>query len=231
MKMIWGVFFFLLVSFSFAATEVDFVQIPGGCFDNDVHCSNSSVKKKMIDGVYETVIRINIFALLSKDDYESADEIIDILLDFPGWKDSVDYARPKAVKVKKSLTLSPLEENGRTIYRQYLSYKVYAPAPFFYYPARAIAHFWLIDPFPGATISGEFVHLNSGTHQIPGEPILIGSEGYRYHKGHYHISEDDENFYLHFSSEIIPNIELLPKVVARYIKNGYVAILNSLYLE
>jgi len=47
--------------------------------------------------------------------------------------------------------------------------------------------------------------------------------------GDYHITEDLQNYYLHFRAFMIPDIDYLHKTLAVFIENGYMAILKGLY--
>ncbi|OFZ48264.1 MAG: hypothetical protein A2381_08500 [Bdellovibrionales bacterium RIFOXYB1_FULL_37_110] len=204
--------------------------IPTNCFQEDLICSSSQVVSKVIEGIKEKVININIFALLSKEDYSDYNQIIKIFYDFNAWEKAILKTGTNKVKIKKSLQLeSIMVGDGTVIYRQYLNYSVKGPSPLFYVPARAVGHYWQIPSPEEVLYSGEFMHLNKGVFEIPGEDVLTGSVGYRYHAGDYHVTEDLQNYYLHFRAFIIPDIEYLHEALAVFIEDGYKAILKGLY--
>jgi len=220
--------------FSIVSTQIRALSpapIPENCFQEDSICSSSQVVSQVIEGIKEKVININVFALLSKEDFSDYNQIIKIFYDFNAWEKAVLNTGTNRVKIKKSLQLDHIiTEDGAVIYQQYLNYLVKGPSPLFYVPARAVGRYWQIPTAEGALYSGEFMHLNKGVFEIPGEEVLTGSVGYRYHVGDYHITEDFQNYYLHFRAFMIPDIDYLHQTLAVFIENGYMAILKGLYL-
>ena len=224
---LWCCFFSI---FSIQVSASSPAAIPANCFQEDFICSSSQVVSRVIEGIKEKVIKINIFALLSKEDFSDYNQIIKIFYDFNTWEKAILKTGTNKVKIKKSLQLEPLTtQTGGIIYRQYLNYLVKGPSPLFYVPARAVGHYWQVPAPEGVLYSGEFMHLNKGVFEIPGEGVLMGSVGYRYHSGDYHITQDLQNYYLHFRAFIIPDIEYLHEALAVFIEDGYKAILKGLY--
>ncbi|MCK5072719.1 MAG: hypothetical protein KAQ98_04780 [Bacteriovoracaceae bacterium] len=222
--------FAFFIQATFAGT---FPEIPDGCLDEDIYCSEAKVVKKIIDGESKKVIRIKIFVLGTADDYDSEQDILDLFFDFDSWGDYAEMGDSRTIKFKKSLNLGPITWNEHETFRHYANYKIKAPFPINWMNVRAMGYYWNIEPYEGAVASCMFENQTSGVFEIPGEPTLHGGEGFKYTDGEFHIKvegeEDEKEYYMYFTADVIPAIDFLPSIAAPYVHAGFLAILKGMF--
>ena len=222
------IFFFFLISVSIAG---GLPEIPKDCLKDRLYCSQTYVEKMMVKNVMRNVARINVFAVLSKDDWESPNDVVLRFIDFDNWPAYAAYDGTNNIKIKRCFEMSPLFIGDTEIHRQYLYLKAKAPAPIFYIKARSVVHYWLTKPIPGAHLSASFEQQTNNTYVIPGEDILEGAEGIKYNSGEFHLRVDpvSGDYYLYFFALVVPEFDFLLKVAATHIELGYVSIFRGMF--
>ncbi len=225
-KMVMSVMASFLLVGSLFASKTEVPTIPAGCFANGkVFCTQTDVVRSGDN----KVIRVNLFAAISMDDYSSINEITEFYFDFAQWPTYA--AGSQSVEFVKSMSLSPVMIDGKKVLRHYAYYYTKAPWPISRSKVREVAYYYELPPAPGAAKSIHFEAITNQVFQIPGEEELNGAEGLKYKAGDLHVKLDTANnqYLVFLTTDVIPSITLLPGVAAPYVEAGIVAVFKGMF--
>jgi len=203
--------------FSFSAFSSELPTIPENCFLDKVYCSKWDVLQ---DETLKKYIRINFFAELSSDNFESFKDIEKLYMDFPAW---IAYAEgSNSIKI----SLSKLAEegtgpNGLPFYDHEAHYVIRGPSPVNWVKVKEITTYKKMPEATNALSSWAF-DLKKDNHAL---------EGVKGKKGEIHVSFDQEkNVYrLFVVVDIYPSIALLHKMAAPYMESGFVSMFLGMF--
>lgn len=201
--------------------------IPAGCFDDKLYCTETAVVDAS-DG--HRVIRVKFVAMTTINEFPTAQSIVDKYFSFGDW---FDYARgTDAIKIEQSALRGVEGDNDKLFH--YSRYIVQAPFPINKSRVREVSQYNRMTPVPGAVISYSYSLVQSSHTNLPEEDVkwktLNGSEGVKRKDGEIHIQFNEETgeYYLFMVTDVIPGIDLLPKVAAPYIERGIVAVAKGM---
>lgn len=203
--------------FSFSAFANELPSIPEDCFLDKVYCSKWDVLQ---DETNKKYIRINFFAELSSDHFESIKDIEKLYMDFPAW---VSYAEgSNSIKISHSILLDQgIGENGLPFYSHEAFYVIRGPSPVNWVKVKEITIYQKMPEAPNALSSWSFDLKKDN-------PAL---EGVKAKKGEIHVAFDAEKnvYQLFVIVDIYPSIALLHKLAAPYMESGFVSMFLGMF--
>jgi len=209
------ILFCLLFNFSGFSSELP--TIPQDCFLDKVYCSKWDVLQ---DELNKRFIRINFFAELSIDNFESYKDIEKLYMDFPAW---ITYAEgSNSIKISLSrLTEEGAGANGLPFYSHEAHYVIRGPVPVNWVKVKEITTYQKLPEVPNALSSWAFDLKKDN-------PVL---EGLKAKKGEIHVAFDPEKnvYQLFVIVDIYPSIALLHKLAAPYMESGFVSMFLGMF--
>ena len=213
MKQVVFVILFLISTFAFAK-EVPVA--PSNCFSGKSYCSGWNV---LTNSEGKKVIRVRIFAKLSISDMGSLDDVEGFFFDFSKWKDYA--AGSENISILDS-ELRYVRVNGQERKRHFVRYSAKAPWP--------IRNMNVVDLMEYKIASADYpATLKSYTfRQVPG---FSDREGVKYNIGELHIvkTSDLKSYLVTFVTDVVPSIDLLPKVAAPYIQRPMLDVFKGMF--
>lgn len=200
--------------------------IPDNCFDENLFCAET----KVVDVDGERVIRVKFVAMTTISEYPTAQSIIDKYFDFESWFDYTEGT--ESIKIETSKEMLREENNDRV--RHYSHYIVQAPFPIRKARTREITEYNRIENAEGAMVSYRFALVPGPHHNLPESEerykTLEESEGVKKKEGEIHIQFNEETgeYILYMVTDVIPAIDLLPKVAAPFIERAFVAVARGM---
>lgn len=190
--------------------------VPSDCFDRDNYCYGSDVTE---NDQGRRVIRVQLFARVDANEYSSPEALIGKFFDFASWPTYVQGSRD--VSFVESRELEPAERDGQKIRRHLAHYYTGAPFPFRKIEVYEVANYTQLPTFEGALISYQFLADTS-------DPNL---KGLKHKLGILHLALDQESneYVLYLTIDVIPSIDLLPKIAAPYIEKAMMAIFLGMF--
>ncbi len=198
---------------AFAANELP--KIPTNCFQEKSFCYGNDVVDSE-EG--RRVIRVSLIAKFDNTEYTDHMELVNKFFDFAQWpvyaEDSQD------VKFFESRELDTLNINGKQIRRHLAHYETGAPFPFRRMEIFEVANYYQISSPAGAFLSYKFVADMSNPQ----------TKGIKYKVGILHLAKLQNNDYLvYLTVDVIPAIDLLPKIAAPYIEKAMMGIFTGMF--
>ena len=200
--------------------------IPNGCFDDKLFCSEWSIAD--VNGM--RVIRVKFVAMAYTSDYPTPQSIVDKYFDFAHWG---DYAQgTDSISIENSVLRGTEGQNDKLYH--YVRYVMQAPFPISHMRIREVTQYTRMEPAAGAVLSYRFAlvpGLQTGLPEYEDRyKTLNGPEGVKYKEGEIHIQYNQENgeYVLFMMTDVVPGIDLLPKVAAPYIERGIVAVAKGM---
>lgn len=200
--------------------------IPEGCFDENLYCTDT----KVIDVDGQRVIRVKFVAMTTTAEYPTAQSIVDKYFDFENW---FDYTKAtESIKMETSAKMKVEGDNDRLWH--YAHYIVQAPFPISKVRTRELTEYNRIELAEGAVVSYRY-SIVPGLHTgLPESEeryqTLRNSEGVKRKDGEIHIQYNEESgeYILFMVTDVIPAIDLLPKVAAPFIERSIVAVARGM---
>lgn len=224
-------FIFALLILSTSVLANTLPEIPSDCFDEDVYCTRAKVIRKVVGGESRKVINVKVFAVVSFDDYESVDELMDLFFDFNSWDEYAANEGSGRILFNGQTSSQHMGYemiNGFEVAKHYAHYRIKSPIG--YIKVRAMGYYWMVNPYEGAVVSAEFHNQTTGVYEIPGEDTLYGGEGFKYTAGDFHVTmdEDNEEYFIIFNADVVPSISILPSVAKKPILGGFESLLKGM---
>ncbi|MFZ8933083.1 MAG: hypothetical protein ACO20H_05485 [Bacteriovoracaceae bacterium] len=197
-------------------------SVPEACFDEEIFCHDWTVLSRRNDDNPhgKRVTRIRFFAKLDSYEFESHHDIVARFKDAPAWMRYTDYTN--VVNIYKSVMHnSTVDEQGRIVDIHEAHYDLKGPSIIGgKVSVREQALYTIIDPVPGALVSVMIRH----------DPNY-SAKGVKHKTGEIHLTYDDydETYGIYIILDIVPEINILPKVGAPYIEAGLVAIFKGMF--
>lgn len=209
------------VAFTFE-DPTELPAVPEGCFDQEIFCHNWEIlsRRDSRNPHGQRVTRVRFFAKLDAYEFESYHDIVARFKDAPAWIKYAEYT--DVVNIYHSVLLnSTVDERGRTVFRHESHYDLKGPAVIGgKVSVRELGLYTIIDPVPGALVS---VKMDFD----PNYP----AKGVKHKTGEIHLTYDEieETYDVHLVLDVIPEINILPKVGAPYVEAGLVAIFKGMF--
>jgi hypothetical protein len=209
-------FFVLLLSLSSVVVGGTLPSIPSNCFGQTSYCTSVEVAK---DESGRRVIRVKIFAHLSKERFATLASVAARYLDFAKWP---DYASSF-----DDLTFHKSEERRDVVgqvekLRHLAHYTSKAPWPIKSMEVVDLVEYeFVTEQYPGSLYSAVFTPVAG----------FKGRKGVKHNVGELHIGEtaNKASWILYFVTDVVPDIELLPNVAAPYIHRPIHAIFKGMF--
>lgn len=205
--------FSILYTASINATELP--KIPVDCFDDQNYCYGNDV---LDNDEGRRVIRISLFAKFDGTEYSSHLELVNKFFDFPEWPAYAEDSRD--ITFKESREIDPIIVNGQKVRRHLAHYETGAPFPFRKMEVFEVANYFQLPPPNGGIISYKFVADMSNPQ----------TKGIKYKVGILHLAKTQNNDYMvYLTIDVVPSIDLLPKIAAPYIERAMMAIFTGMF--
>jgi hypothetical protein len=209
-------FVFLTLFLTLKTFASELPKIPENCFTEKVYCSNWEVLQ---DETSKKFIRINFFAELKKDEFETFQDIEGLYMNFPAW---ISYAEgSNSIKINLSrLAEQGIGPDGLPFLSHEANYVIKGPSPVNWVKVKEITTYKKIPEISGA--------LSSWSFDLKKDYSLEGVKG---KKGELHIGFDPEkNVYLvYVVVDIYPAIAILHKLAAPYMENGFISMFLGIF--
>lgn len=198
----------------FAANELP--KIPGNCFNTEVYCVSNDVTNNE-EG--KRVIRVQLFAKVDAAEYSSYQDIINKFFAFNQWPTYAEDSKDVAFFASKEI--EPIVVNGQKVRRHLAHYETGAPFPFRKMEVYEVANYFPLETYNGALVSYKFV-ADVSNPQTKGIKHKVGIL-------HMSLNKDTNEFYLYLTIDIVPSIDLLPKIAAPYIERAMMGIFLGMF--
>jgi len=206
----------LLTVLLFAIAEGVHAELPNppsDCFSRQNFCSSSQVTR---DQEGRRVIRVTIFAKLDKSKYGQWQELKELYFDFAKWPDYASHS--------KNIDMIASEQRPSTDSRYFVEHyaKYYAKAPFPIGKMEVedlVSYHEIASPSPNGVLSVEFLE----------RPDFTARKGLKFNRGELHLLQNDQNWNVVFINDVIPSIDILPKVAAPYIERSMMDIFHGMF--
>lgn len=212
--------FSVMCAGNIASAEVP--QMPASCNGDRTLCSSSSV-------VGDGFVAIRIGVKVPKTRVRTPADFMAKYFDFGKWP---AYAQGSDnLKYALSVELSPIQEHGKVIRRQYSNYSVKSPWPINRTQVRAVSLFEVIQsPGPDVLTAISFKIIREGRVDVPaGEKPLEGAEGLKDQFGTLKLYDLDAGHWLAFLElNSKPAISILPSLAAPYIENATLDLIRGM---
>ncbi|HAZ12437.1 MAG: hypothetical protein A2X86_16950 [Bdellovibrionales bacterium GWA2_49_15] len=207
-----GLFVSLLVGcLNFAWAEVP--SFPANCFQGKNYCSRSRVTN---DQDERRIIRLEIFAQISKAKFANYEELRDLYFRFEDWPTYA--ARSVSILFTDSARQRGPEPEAAT--RHFAHYKTRAPWPLSYTEVIDLLEYQMLASTSPEVFAAEFSQVADFTSR----------KGLKYNTGQLHILDNQADHWLiYFYSDVIPAGEILPRVAAPYILRPMEDILRGMF--
>ncbi|MBT3984460.1 MAG: hypothetical protein HOE90_24100 [Bacteriovoracaceae bacterium] len=201
-------------------------EVPDDCFDSNSFCTKRAVLRNAAGKRY---INVQFFAAISEDDFDTPEDIVDMYFDFAEWG---EYTKgTNEVKMKVTLPMGTYTKDGTVITRHYATYKTKAPFPIGKVHIREVTDYIPLTAYDGAELSYYYTLADASTPiKVPGHGVYKKPEGLKMKNGHIHVAYDEDNgeYILFLNANVIPGIDLLPKIAAPYIERSIVAVAKGM---
>lgn len=196
--------------------------VPEGCFSSEVYCNYWEVleKNNPANPHGKRVIRINFFAQLDAFEYDSYHDIIGRFQDFPAW---MDYTKNSDdIDMSYSVRLpSIIDTDGKTLHRHEAHYTVKGPRIIGgKVNVRELAMYKELEPFPGQLTTWSMRHDEN--YKLQGLKYKTGILSLSY-------NQEQEVYLAIVILDVVPEINILPKVAAPYIETGLLATFKGMF--
>ena len=212
----------ILMGSAFGSLENTLPNIPDDCFDEEVFCHNWEVlKKRNPNNPHgKRVIRINFFAEIDGFEFDSFNDLVGRFINFDAWPEYTKNSENIKMSFSKRLP-SIVDENGEVIHRHEAHYTMKGP--------RII----------GGKVNVRELALYK---QIPLVEDAVASWALKHDKGYEHVGikhktgvlhltydEDSDTYKVYIVLDVIPEINILPKVAAPYTEAGLVDTFKGMF--
>ncbi len=219
-----------LALFSGMAAAKDLPAIPADCAKSVADLGYCSAVQAP---TFKGPIDMQFFVVVDKSNYPTVTSIINRYLAFDYWPEFSKSTSTDSLLFSKSARMPSFDKDQRTIYPHYYDYRLKSPIG--YIKVRGLTHNYLVQPYTNAVMSLEFVAQTAGPQTVPaGEKPLDGLEGVKFQTGAVHAIDcangsvsfcSADQFLLVYTTNLQPDIDLLPKVAAASIQSGIESLL------
>lgn len=196
--------------------------IPENCFEASVYCHHWKVfeSKDPENPHGKRVIRIMFFAQLDAYEYDSYHNIIDTFEQFDQWPEYTKNS--ENVTITYSVKLPTIvNEEGQEIHRQEAHYTLKAPRIIGgKVNVRERVLYQELEKANNAETSWSFTH--DATYNLQGLKHKTGVLDISFNK-------EQEVYFLYLTLDVIPEINILPKLAAPFIEAGIVDIFKGMF--
>lgn len=222
---IFAVLFFafsILMGTAFASLQTKLPNVPDDCFDEEIFCHNWEVLKKRNpkNPHGKRVIRINFFAEIDGFEFESHEDLIGRFINFEAWPEYTKNSENIKMSYSKRLP-SIVDENGVVNHRHEAHYTMKGPRIIGgKVSVRELALYKEIPLADGAKASWALRHDEN-----------YESTGVKHKTGVLHLAydEDEDVYRVYIVLDVIPEINILPKVAAPYTEAGLVDTFKGMF--
>ncbi|MBT3983582.1 MAG: hypothetical protein HOE90_19660 [Bacteriovoracaceae bacterium] len=208
---------FLILSTSAFALDV---SVPKNCFNVKNYCSKSQVVRKGV----KKYSRVELFSVLSEDDYDSEQVILDTYFAFSNWK-KITRDKPN-IGVHKSLSLKDQDSSKL----QYVDFTIKAPFPVMKLKIKMVIDYKKNLKDTESSVF-HFNGLINKSHTIPGVGVLRKAVGVVEFSGLISVKylEDDGEYLVYLIFNSIPELNILPGLTAPYLERAMLDLYKGLF--
>ena len=207
--------------------------VPDSCVDTMIE--ENFCSKTEAPATYGPV-SVTFYGMVSKEDFATPEDIHKRFRDYPAWIDYVAFSESDAIDIQYSMDAGSFIEKGPDgkdveVSKHYFDYVSQAPVIKVMH-VRGVEYGKEVKPVTGALKSWRF-EMFTKDHEVPKGLPPLGSEhnGLRSHFTSIHIGEctdgrfcEPDYFYVVYDAVVEPNIRLLPRLTAPYIKRSIEAV-------